>query len=93
MFVEKGANPATMYSGNKRLADPQRSLLYQNRSYGAPPLVEVGFDDRSTGFLVGIGLQFKQFGHDEENFQQVVYALSGLSGDFGTGNLSSPLFD
>ena len=53
----------------------------------------MGFDDRPTRFLIGIGLQLKQLGHNEEQFQQVVYALSGLGRDFGTGNLPSPLFD
>ncbi len=56
MLVKQSAHPATVDSGNKRLADTQRALLHQDRGHGTPPLVEVGFDDCSSGFLVGVGL-------------------------------------
>ena len=83
MVVEHGTDTAGSRAGNDDVADPESALLDQDGGDGAAALVEAGLDDGAFGGAIGIGLQFQNFGLEENGFEQLVEvgALGGRNLD------------
>ena len=58
-FVEHGLYLAGIDARYHRVAYVQCAVLYEQGGYVAASLVECRFDDRTGGFPVGIGFEFK----------------------------------
>ena len=61
-FVKHGADTAPLFAGNNDVADVQRTLLNQDRRNGTTAFFHLGFDNRTLGFTIRIGLQIQNFG-------------------------------
>ena len=69
----------------------QRAVLYQNGCDRAAALVELGLDDRTLGLTVGVCLEVRDFGGQQDHFEQVFNALAILCRDVADDGVAAPL--
>ena len=66
--------------------------MHQDGGHRPPPPIQSGFDDRTLGRGIGVGLQLQNLRLQEHHFQQVFDANPFLGRDLDEDGLTSPLF-
>ena len=66
--------------------------MHQQGGDGAAALVQPGFNDGALGTTVGVGLQLRHLGGDQNHLQQLFQAGALLGGDGADDGVAAPLF-
>src|SRR4030095_9404144 len=73
-IIKHRPHATIMHPGYIRLTYVEGSLLDQDRRYGPPCFIELGFDHSSLCQLMGIRLQFEDFSLEQNHFEQIFQA-------------------
>ena len=92
LIAHEGAHTAGEGAAHEVVALAQGTFLNKHGGHRAASLVQLGFHNVAAGKLVGIGLEFHNFGLQSHHFQQFVQTHAGLGRHLGNDGVAAPFF-
>ena len=90
-MVGHGADTANGRTCYDDITVVKRTVLNQNRRYGAATLIQLCLDDNTLGAAVGVRLELLDLGNEQNALEQLVDALTRQCRDGYAHDVASPL--
>src|SRR5439155_22233620 len=88
-LADQGADFSRVLSADDNVADAQSAFAHENGG-GGPAGFEAGLDDVAFGGAIGVGLQFQDFGLEDDHFEQLVDPLLGERRNVHENGVAAP---
>ena len=90
--IDKRTNFTIRGTCNNHITRVQRTAIDEHGGYRASTLVKVGFDNKTRGRSIRVGLKLKHISLKKDGFEQVVNMQALLSRNINEHVLATPLF-
>ena len=92
-FIEHGSHASGKLTADEDVAYVECTLLHDDRHNITTPLINVCFDDRCTSVAIGVGLEFKDVGFEEDLLEKLRDVRTKLGRDLCYLILTAPVFN